>query len=182
MTMIMQFFSNSFQSLTAGIKHEMAKRSGYLSWAETYMTMATVTSQRSKDPSTQVGAVIVSPDRRIVSTGYNGSCNGISDDDVNWGKDPDAHPLNQKYFYVVHAEANAIVHAKSSCRESTIYVTHYPCHECAKLIIQAGVKRVVYANDWGIGRDTTTASRQLFSDVGMDVELYDGTRMFHVAI
>lgn len=124
-------------------------RSDVLSWDETFMSIADVLSKRSKDPSTQVGACVVSADRRILSGGYNGATKGFSDDDFPWGK-TDGNPLLTKYPFVVHAERNAILNFRGSLREfegATVYVTHFPCHECAKDIAQSGISEVVFRND-----------------------------------
>lgn len=151
------------------------KRDDYLTPHERFMFSATLIAQRSKDPSTQVGAVIVNDEQRIVAEGYNGMCIGISDDAGLWGKDnPD--PTLNKYMWVVHAEANCITRAELSCKGFTMYCTHFPCHECAKLIIQKGIKRVVYAKDWGNGKTTGTVSKLLFEQCGVTIEKYDGKK------
>jgi len=131
---------------SSNCRNSNGKREDYLSWDEQFMTIAIVASQRSKDPVTQVGAVIVNDDRRIVATGYNGFPNGCSDDRLPWGKN-DANPLNNKYPYVVHAEANAIMNTNASAKGCTLYSTLFPCNECAKSIIQAGIRRIVYLSD-----------------------------------
>lgn len=153
----------------------MSKRNDCITFDEYFMMSAVIASQRSKDPSTQVGAVIVNDEKRVISMGYNGFCNGVSDDNGKWGKD-DTNPLNNKYMYVCHAEMNAITHATTRMNDCTIYVTHYPCHECAKLIIQTGIKKVVFANKWRDGTATTMASSYLFDAVGVVVEEYNGIR------
>lgn len=156
----------------------MAARQGYIPWDEYFMFSACVAAQRSKDPSTQVGAVIVDETpgvMKIVSSGYNGLCVGISDDSGLWGKDnPD--PTKNKYMYVCHAEMNAITMSDRSTRGCSIYVTHFPCHNCSLQIIQAGIRRVVYANEWGNGKDTHTVSQYLLKQSGVDVIRYDGNR------
>ena len=124
-------------------------RKDYLSWEETFMRMAHLIKERSKDPSTQVGAVIVSNDNRVLSLGYNGTPNGYPDDEFPWGKHND-NPLENKYLYVVHAERNAILNYRGILRElsgATLYMTHYPCHECAKEIIQTGISNVIYDDE-----------------------------------
>ena len=114
------------------------------------MGVALLASKRSKDPSTQVGAIIVSTDNRIVATGWNGMPKSQSkfDNDVllPWGKDSSCN-LENKYMYVVHAEPNAIFHASESVRGCTMYITWFPCSECAKAIIQAGISKIVYLNE-----------------------------------
>lgn len=122
------------------------KRANVPSWEETFMDMARIVSKRSKDPSTQVGACIVGNNNIILALGYNGFPRGCSDDEFPWGKDPEDDILEHKYMYVVHAEANAILNTSgASLKGSTLYVTMFPCNECAKLIIQSGIKKVITA-------------------------------------
>jgi len=124
------------------------KRNIYLSWDEYFMSLAYLISQRSKDPNTQVGAVIVNSDNRVVGTGYNGFPNGCSDDVLPWGKNDSENILNTKYPYVVHAEANAIINSIGiSLKDCTIFSILAPCNECTKLIIQSGIKKVIYSED-----------------------------------
>lgn len=121
------------------------KRKEYISWEEYFMGVASLSALRSKDPSTQVGACIVNKDKRIISIGYNGFPKGADDDVFPWSRTGDM--LNSKYAFVVHAEANAILNATTSVDNSTIYVTLFPCHECSKLIIQSGIKEIVYSEN-----------------------------------
>lgn len=121
------------------------KRKDYLSWDEYFMGVASLSGERSKDPNTRVGACIVNEDKRIISIGYNGLPRGASDDTFPWTNEGDL--LNTKYAYVVHAEANAILNATTSVKNSTIYVTLFPCNECAKLIVQSGIKEIVYSSN-----------------------------------
>ncbi len=114
------------------------------SWDEYFMLQAVIVSLRSKDPSTQVGAVLVDGDNRQISMGYNGFVAGIDESQLPWGKDANAKFENQKYAYVVHAEANAILQAMRPLKDSRCYVTHFPCNECAKLIASAKVGEVAY--------------------------------------
>ena len=116
------------------------KREDYLKWDEYFMAIAKLSAMRSKDPSTQVGACIVSSDNRILSIGYNGAPNGYNDDDFPWARD--GEELETKYPYVCHGELNAILNYRGNRRElesSTLYVTLFPCNECAKIVIQAGI-------------------------------------------
>jgi len=125
------------------------KRENVITWDETFMQMANLIAMRSKDPSTQVGAVIVDKNNRVVSVGYNGFPNDINDDELPWGK-TDENPLNTKYLYVVHAELNAITGAQragTSIEGCKLYVTMAPCNECAKAIIQSGISEVIYDTD-----------------------------------
>ena len=141
------------------------KRNDYISWDEYFMGVAILSSKRSKDPSTQVGACIVNPDKKIVGIGYNGFPNGIDDNQFPWGKQGDY--VDTKYPYVVHAEPNAILNATTSLKNCTIYVTLFPCCECAKLIIQSGIKEIVYIYDFHATDDTTIASKRLFDAAGV---------------
>jgi len=111
------------------------------SWEEYFMTMALVASLKSKDPSTQVGAVIIdNKTRKLVSSGYNGFPRYIDDDQI-----PQTRP--EKYLYVVHAELNAILHARRELSDCSLYVTVFPCSECMKAVVQSDIKRIVYLND-----------------------------------
>lgn len=143
----------------------MSKRTDYISWDEYFMGVAILSSKRSKDPSTQVGACIVNQDKKIVGIGYNGFPNGIDDNQFPWGKQGDY--VDTKYPYVVHAEPNAILNATTSLKNCTIYVTLFPCCECAKLIIQSGIKEIVYIYDFHATDDTTIASKRLFDAAGV---------------
>ena len=143
----------------------MSKRTDYISWDEYFMGVAILSSKRSKDPSTQVGACIVNPDKKIVGIGYNGFPNGNDDNQFPWGKQGDY--VDTKYPYVVHAEPNAILNATTSLKNCTIYVTLFPCCECAKLIIQSGIKEIVYIYDFHATDDTTIASKRLFDAAGV---------------
>ena len=125
----------------------VTKRRDYLSWDDYFTAVAFLTSKRSKDPRTQVGACIVDVNKCIVGIGYNGFPRGCSDDYLPWGRTGDSS-LQQKYAYVVHAEVNAIMNKGSKdVKGSTLYVALFPCNECAKVIIQAGISEVVYLND-----------------------------------
>ena len=143
----------------------MSKRVDYISWDEYFMGVAILSSKRSKDPSTQVGACIVNNDKKIVGIGYNGFPIGINDDEFPWGKN--GNYVETKYPYVVHAEPNAILNATASLKDCTIYVTLFPCCECAKLIIQSGIKEIVYVSDSHAADDTTIASKKLFNAAGI---------------
>jgi dCMP deaminase len=124
-----------------------SKRLDYLSWDDYFTAVAFLTSKRSKDPRTQVGACIVDVNKCIVGIGYNGFPRGCSDDYLPWGRTGDSS-LQQKYAYVVHAEVNAILNKGSKdVKGSTLYVALFPCNECAKVIIQAGITEVVYLSD-----------------------------------
>ncbi len=143
------------------------KRQNYLDWDTYFMGVAALSAGRSKDPSTQVGACIVNPHRHIVGIGYNGLPNGLSDDLYPWGNDGEF--LDTKYPYVVHAEPNAILNATVSLENASMYVTLFPCHECAKLIIQSGIKTLIYASDKYQDKDSFKASKRMLNDAGVTI-------------
>ena len=140
------------------------KRADYISWDEYFMGIAMLAAKRSKDPNTQVGACIVSPDNIIISTGYNGMPKGCSDDEYSWDREGD----ETKYPYVVHAELNAILNANGrDLRGSRLFVALFPCNECAKAIIQSGVKEVVYLSDKYDGTPMNLASKRMLDAAGV---------------
>ncbi len=142
------------------------KRRDYISWDEYFMGVALLAAQRSKDPSTQVGACIIDGDKRILSTGYNGFPKGCSDDEYPWNRDESLGET--KYQYVVHAELNAILNASGkSLSGATVYVGLFPCHECAKAIIQSGIKEVIYLSDKYHDTPSMTASRKMLDSAGV---------------
>lgn len=149
------------------------KRENYLSWKDYFMTIAFVTSMRSKDPNTQVGACIVNQDNKIVGTGYNGMPNGCSDDDMPWGNYEgcsSASAENTKYPYVCHAELNAILNCVSDLRGCTIYSTLHPCNECAKAIIQSGIKKVIYSQNKYPDSLSVRCADKMFQMSGIETE------------
>jgi len=144
------------------------QRKDYLTWDQYFMGIARLSSMRSKDPSTQVGACIVGNDNRILSIGYNGSPNGFNDDVFPW--DREGEPLNTKYLYVCHAEMNAILNYRGSRKDlegAKIYVDLFPCNECTKLIIQSGIKEVIYLCDKYANTDGVIASKRLLDTCGI---------------
>ncbi len=143
------------------------KRDDYLAWDTYFMGVAALSAKRSKDPSTQVGACIVNPKNHIVGIGYNGLPNGLSDDLYPWDKE--GAFLETKYPYVVHAEPNAILNATVSLEDASMYVTLFPCHECAKLIIQSGIKTLIYGSDKYQDKDSFKASKRMLSDAGVTI-------------
>ncbi len=153
----------------------MDKRNGYISWDEYFMGVALLASQRSKDPNTQVGACIVDQDKRILSTGYNGFPHGCSDDDFPWNRDETMGET--KYQFVVHAELNAILNASGkNLFGSTVYVALFPCNECAKAIIQSGIKEVVYLSDKYHDTPSTIASRRMLTAAGVKLTQLSPTK------
>lgn len=160
---------NYAESLTLG-------RPDALSWDDYFMCVAFLTAMRSKDPSTQVGACIVNDLNRIIGIGYNGFPSGIPEGVLPWAKSPPKDSLKvlpeaelaTKHPYVVHAEVNAIMNKNAeTCRGGRLYTTLFPCNECAKVIIQAGITQVVFASDKHHRRITTRASRELFRLAGV---------------
>jgi len=150
------------------------KRKDYISWDEYFMGVAILSGMRSKDPNTQVGACIVSEDHKILSMGYNGFPIGCSDDEFPWCRE--GEPLENKYFYTTHSELNAILNYRGGSLEgSTIYVTLFPCNECAKAIIQSGIKRVVYDSDKYEKTPATIASKRMLKASGVVLEKYQRT-------
>ena len=140
------------------------KRNDYISWDEYFMGIALLAAQRSKDPNTQVGACIVSEDNIIISTGYNGMPKGCSDDEFPWDREGE----NTKYPYVVHAELNAILNAHGrNLQGSKLYVSLFPCNECAKAIIQSGIKEFFYLSDKYAETPSTLASKRMIESAGV---------------
>ena len=147
------------------------KREDYLSWDEYFMGIALLSSLRSKDPSTQMGACIVNSEKRILSMGYNGMPKACSDDEFPWDREGGA--LDTKYFFVCHAELNAILNcASGNVRGCTVYTTLFPCNECAKAIIQSGIAEVVYMSDKYSDSDSVLASKRMFTTAGVKFREY----------
>lgn len=150
------------------------KRTDYISWDEYFMGVAMMSGMRSKDPNTQVGACIVSGDNKILSMGYNGFPIGCSDDEFPWVREGD--PLDNKYFYTTHSELNAILNYRGGSLEGAkMYVTLFPCNECAKAIIQSGIKTVVYYNDKYEGTPSVIASKRMLKAAGVSYYAYEPT-------
>lgn len=142
------------------------KRTPVLSWDQYFMAMAHLAAFRSKDPNTQVGACIVNRQKRVVGLGYNGFPKGCSDDSYSWEREGEF--LQTKYPYVVHAELNAILNSIQNLEGCTLYVSLFPCNECAKAIIQSGIVRVVYESDKYKGSKENLASKHMFDDTGVE--------------
>ncbi|MBQ8184288.1 MAG: dCMP deaminase family protein [Lachnospiraceae bacterium] len=147
------------------------KRTDYISWDEYFMGVAKLSALRSKDPSTQVGACIVSRDNKILSMGYNGFPLGCDDDEYPWAREGDFG--DTKYPFVTHSELNAILNYRGGSLEgSKIYVSLFPCNECAKAIIQAGIKKVIYDCDKYAHTAATMASKRMFKSAGVEFVPY----------
>ena len=132
-------------------------RKDFIDWDEYFMGIALLSSMRSKDPNTQVGACIVNEDKRIVGVGYNGLPKGCNDEDFPWEREGEF--LETKYPYVCHAELNAILNSIQSLKDCIIYVALFPCNECSKAIIQSWIKAIVYLSDKHNGTDANKASK-----------------------
>lgn len=143
------------------------KREDVLSWDEYFMGLAHLSAKRSKDPSTQVGAAIVSPDHRVVGIGYNGFPNGCDDNEFPWEREGDF--CCTKYPFVVHAELNAILNSNNNLKGCSIYVSLFPCNECAKAIIQSGISRIVYESDKYADTDGVIASKRMLHAAGVEL-------------
>lgn len=160
------------------------KRTDYISWSEYFMAVGLLAAQRSKDPNTQVGACIVNDRQQIVAIGYNGFPHGCSDDVFPWTRPAAAAAeasvvaaMDSKYLYVCHAEVNAILNKNAAdVRDCTIYVTLFPCNECAKVIIQAGIRRCVYLADKYALAVGTLAARRMFEAAGVRLERFESAR------
>ena len=147
------------------------KRTDYITWDEYFMGVAKLSGMRSKDPSTQVGACIVSQDNKILSMGYNGFPIGCSDDEFPWDKKGEEE--DTKYPYVTHSELNAILnYSGGSLRGARIYTTLFPCNECTKAIIQAGITEVIYYSDKYADTDSTIAAKRMLDMVGITYRQY----------
>ena len=154
------------------------KREDYISWDEYFMGVAALSGMRSKDPNTQVGACIVSEDNKILSMGYNGFPCGCSDEEFPWERETPkgGNVLDTKYPFVTHSELNAILNYRGGSLEGTkLYVSLFPCNECAKAIIQSGIKTVVYDSDKYDGTSTNIASKKMFEAAGVTYMKYHRT-------
>ena len=151
------------------------KRKDYLSWDEYFMGVAILSGMRSKDPSTQVGCCIVSQDNKILSMGYNGFPMGCSDDEFPWARDGE-DPLETKYVYSTHSELNAILnYSGGSLVGARLYVSLFPCNECAKAIIQCGIREVIYAEDKYSDTTSVIASQRMMEAAGVKYHQYQKT-------
>jgi dCMP deaminase len=153
-----------YDEITNGKK--IRKRDNYISWDEYFMGIALLSAQRSKDPSTQVGACIVNQEKKIIGMGYNGFPIGCSDDELPWERD--GRYMDTKYAYICHAELNAILNSMGrDLNDCSIYVALFPCNECAKAIIQSGIKEVIYLDDKYSETDAVKASKIMFNQAGV---------------
>lgn len=142
-----------------------------ISWNQYFMALALLSAQRSKDPNTKVGACIVTPENKIVGIGYNGMPIGCDDSVMPWERSAESQ-LDTKYPYVCYAELNAILNSIKDIKGCTLYVTLYPCNECAKAIIQSGIKKIVYHTNKYPDADSTKAAELLLRLAHIEVEQY----------
>lgn len=150
------------------------KRTDYISWDQYFMSIALLSAERSKDPNTQVGTCIVSPDHKVLSIGYNGMPTGISDEDLPW--DREGAFGDSKYAYVCHAELNAILNNPGyDLSDAILYTSMFPCNECAKAIIQSGIKEVVYYSNKYPYSDSTAAAKLMFALAKVKTREYPNT-------
>lgn len=148
------------------------KRKNYISWDEYFMGVAKLAGMRSKDPNTQVGCCIVSQENKILSMGYNGFPIGCSDDEFPWAREGE-DPLHTKYLYITHSELNAILnYSGGSLAGAKMYVSLFPCNECAKAIIQSGIKEVIYDCDKYADTPSVVGSKRMFRAAGVDFRPY----------
>lgn len=151
------------------------KREDYITWDEYFMGVAILSGQRSKDPNTQVGCCIVSQDNKILSMGYNGLPIGCSDEEFPWNREGE-DPLETKYVYTVHSELNAILNYRGGSLEGAkLYVSLFPCNECAKAIIQAGIKTLIYGEDKYADTPAVRASKRMLNAAGVRYYQYQPT-------
>ena len=149
------------------------KREDYLSWDEYFMAVALLSAQRSKDPSTQVGACVADEDNKIVGVGYNGFPWGCPDDELPWARNGEY--LDTKYPYVCHAELNAVLNATSrNLKNCKIYVGLFPCNECTKVIIQSGICEIVYLSDKYAESDSVKASKRMLDQSKTKYRRFEG--------
>lgn len=147
------------------------KRTDYITWDEYFMGVAKLAGLRSKDPNSQVGSCIVSPNNKILSMGYNGFPMGCPDDEFPWERE--GEPLDTKYVYVTHSELNAILNYRGGSLEGAkIYVSMFPCNECAKAIIQSGIKEIIYGEDKYPGTPSVIASKKMLNAAGVRYRRY----------
>lgn len=147
------------------------KKQDYLTWDQYFMGIATLSAMRSKDPNTCVGACIVSKENKILSVGYNGMPLGCSDDEYPWERE--GSPLDTKYLYVCHAELNALLNnTGANYKGSKIYTTLFPCNECTKALIQAGIKEVIYMEDKYAKTESVIAAKRMMNSALISFRKY----------
>ncbi len=143
-----------------------------ISWDEYFMGIASLSALRSKDPNTKVGACIVDNDNKVVSIGYNGMPTGLDESKLSWNK---GEGLDSKYLYVCHAEFNAILNTRhgEALKGCRLYVTLFPCNECAKAVIQTGIKEVIYLDNKYQDTTGVKASLKMLQLAGIKIRKYE---------
>lgn len=149
------------------------KRQDYITWDEYFMGIAILSAERSKDPNSQVGACIVNDEKRILSIGYNGAPRGLSDDIMPWERVGEF--VDTKYAYVCHSELNAVLNYNGNLKDTILYVTLFPCNECAKVLAQTGIKEVIYLSDKYNGTDSDIVSKKILDAAGIKYHKYEST-------
>lgn len=149
-----------------------------ISWDQYFMGVAKLSAYRSKDPNTQVGACIVSPENKIVGVGYNGLPWGCEDDQFPWSN-REGDMYDTKYPYVVHAELNAILNSIQKLKDCRIYVSLFPCHECVKAIIQSGIKEIIYEDDKYNDTPSDKAAKRMLDAAGVT---YKKMKQFNIFV
>ena len=156
------------------------KRENYSTWDEYFMGLAMWSSTRSKDPKSQVGACIVNDEKRIISVGYNGLTRGMDDNNFPWdsiGEETNCL-FTTKNPWVVHSELNAILNSHGTdLKGTTMYITLFPCNECAKAIIQVGIKKVIYLRMYD-HQDLVEITKNMFENAGIECVPYNSKRTF----
>ena len=149
-----------------------------ISWDQYFMGVAKLSAYRSKDPNTQVGACIVSPENKIVGVGYNGLPWGCEDDQFPWSN-REGDMYDTKYPYVVHAELNAILNSIQKLKDCRIYVSLFTCHECVKAIIQSGIKEIIYEDDKYNDTPSDKAAKRMLDAAGVT---YKKMKQFNIFV
>lgn len=149
-----------------------------IDWDTYFMSVAILTSKRSKDNNTQVGAVIVDKYRRIIGCGYNGFISGLDESLFPTSRDIDLPYNLTKYPYTIHAEQNAILNTVVfDVSGSTMYCTLFPCDNCAKIIAQKRIAEIVYLSDKYHDEPSYIASRLLFDAASIKYRQYTGNTL-----
>lgn len=142
-----------------------------ISWDNCFMGIALLLRLRSRDTNTKVGACLVNDRNEIISIGYNDFPLPETGIEFSWKRD--GQYLQTKYPYVCHAELNTLISAKGDTRNSKMYITSFPCSECAKAIIQAGVQRVIYSGDDCSNSNSSVAALELFKKYDIVINKID---------
>ena len=147
-----------------------------ISWDEYFMGIASLSALRSKDPNTKVGACIVDDDNKVVSIGYNGMPKGVDEAQLSWNK---GEGLDSKYLYVCHAEFNAILNTRngSALKGCRLYVTLFPCSECAKACEHVGIKEIIYLENKYADTISVQASKKMLELAGIKLRQFNAKEL-----